>query len=158
MMLSSTDDTEFVRRVSDQGVRSYLRKPVFHTDLLDSILEIMGSGPSSARPVSVTEVGHIDLWGKRILLVEDNEINRKVALGLLAETGCTYQTAANGEEAIQRVGEERFDLVLMDLQMPVMGGIQATERIRALEDTSQARVPIVGLGANAMQGVREECL
>lgn len=158
MMLSSTDDTEFVRRVSDQGVRSYLRKPVFHTDLLDSILEIMGSGPSSARPVSVTEVGHIDLWGKRILLVEDNEINRKVALGLLAETGCTYQTAANGEEAIQRVGEERFDLVLMDLQMPVMGGIEATERIRALEDTSQARVPIVGLTANAMQGVREECL
>lgn len=158
MMLSSTDDTEFVRRVRDQGVRSYLRKPVFHTDLLDSILEIMGSGPSSARPVSVTEVGHIDLWGKRILLVEDNEINRKVALGLLAETGCTYQTAANGEEAIQRVGEERFDLVLMDLQMPVMGGIEATERIRALEDTSQARVPIVGLTANAMQGVREECL
>jgi two-component system sensor histidine kinase/response regulator len=158
MMLSSTDDTEFVRRVRDQGVRSYLRKPVFHTDLLDSILEIMGSGPSSARPVSVPEVGHIDLWGKRILLVEDNEINRKVALGLLAETGCTYQTAANGEEAIQRVGEERFDLVLMDLQMPVMGGIQATERIRALEDTSQARVPIVGLTANAMQGVREECL
>ena len=120
MMLSSTDDTEFAA-CARSGVRSYLRKPVFHTDLLDSILEVMGSGPSSARSIFASEVGHIDLWGKRILLVEDNEINRKVALGLLAETGCTCQTAANGEEAIQRVGEERFDLVLMDLQMPVMG-------------------------------------
>ncbi len=158
MMLSSTDDDEFMRRVRNRGVRSYLRKPIFHSDLLVSIMETLRSGSSLTESVTAADIEQIDLSGKRILLVEDNKINQRVALGFLAETNCVYQTAANGAEAVQRVGEEHFDLVLMDLQMPVMGGIEATERIRALEAGADVRVPIVGLTANAMQGTREQCL
>lgn len=158
MMLSSVDDVELVQRVRDRGVRVYLRKPVLHADLLDAIFSIIGSDSSLVDPLAAASIEHFDLLGKRILLVEDNAINQKVALGLLAETNCTCQTAANGEEAVQRVREEPFDLVLMDLQMPVMGGLEATQRIRALEASQEKHVPIVGLTANAMQGTREQCL
>ena len=158
MMLSSVDDVEFVQSVRDRGVRVYLRKPVLHVDLLDAIFSIVGSDELPTDPLAAAKIETLDLLGKRILLVEDNAINQKVALGLLAETNCTCKTAVNGEEAVQCVRDETFDLVLMDLQMPVMGGLEATQHIRALEAPQHKHVPIVGLTANAMQGTREQCL
>ena len=97
-----------------------------------------------------------------MLLVEDSAINVEIASALLRDLGCAVVHAGNGEEAVERFREGRFDLVLMDCQMPVMDGFEATARIRAIEAEASAaaptRVPIVALTANSLQGDRERCL
>jgi CheY-like chemotaxis protein len=95
---------------------------------------------------------------RRILLVEDNAVNRRVILGLLAKYGHAIDTAENGLEAIGKLEHSDYELVLMDVQMPVLDGIEATKRIRAREAGLARRTPIVGLTALAMKGDREACL
>ena len=97
------------------------------------------------------------LPGKRVLLVEDNEINQEVATAMLAETGVEVTMAANGEEAVQAVAASRYDLILMDVQMPLMDGLEATRRIRALRDVP-ADLPIIAMTAHAMRGDWEKSL
>jgi CheY-like chemotaxis protein len=94
----------------------------------------------------------------RILLVEDNPVNQRVASGLLIRRGHHVQVAQNGREALARLQQERFDLVLMDLQMPVMGGLEATVAIRARERVTGEHVRIVAMTAHAMNSDRERCL
>ncbi|MDE5823760.1 MAG: response regulator, partial [Lachnospiraceae bacterium] len=99
----------------------------------------------------------IDLRGKRILLVEDNEINREIAQELLADEGYIVETANDGSIALEMVRNSKphyFDLILMDIQMPVMDGHKATKAIRALEDRELAEIPIIALSANAFA---EDC-
>ena len=165
MMLSSNDDSEFVQSVRGQGVQTYLRKPILRDDLLSALLRTVSANTSGgstslshAGEPATLEIERLDLSGKRILLVEDNAINRQVAMGLLAETECVCVTAADGQEAVDRMRTEPFDLVLMDMQMPVMGGIEATQHIRSLEEPQARHTPIVGLTANAMEGTREKCI
>ena len=93
----------------------------------------------------------------RVLLAEDNPTNRKLAVCLLEKLGCQVTTAANGALALEAATTESFDLVLMDMQMPVMDGIEATRRIRASEAPRRRRVPIVALTANAMNGDADTC-
>lgn len=93
-----------------------------------------------------------------ILLVEDNPVNQKLASTLLRKQGHHVETAGNGREAVLRTGLERFDLVLMDVQMPEMDGIDATAAIRAREQKSGGRVPIFAMTAHAMTGDRQRCL
>ena len=95
--------------------------------------------------------------GRRVLLVEDNAINQKVARALLERAGHRVDVAAQGAEALARLETERYDIVLMDIQMPVMDGLEATRLIRARDD-DKARLPIVAMTANAMEGAREEYL
>ena len=95
---------------------------------------------------------------RRILLVEDNAVNQRVAARLLESLGCEVALARDGEEAVAAVRGGAFELVLMDCQMPLVSGYEATRRIRALEDPRRARVPIVAMTANAMHGDRELCL
>ena len=156
VMLSSVEDAQFMSPMRDVGVRVFLHKPVLPNDILEAAENVL-LGISSEKAESVLQVERIDLSDKRILLVEDNEINRNVAQGLLAETNCVCEIAVNGKEAVQRLQDEHFDIVFMDLQMPVMGGVEATQEIRALE-ASTKHTPIVGLTANAMAGTREMCL
>jgi CheY-like chemotaxis protein len=95
----------------------------------------------------------------RVLLVEDNAINRKVADALLRKLHCQCASAVNGAEALRRLAGEAFDVVLMDCQMPVMDGFEATRRLRAGEaGTLAASLPVIAMTANAMQGDREQCL
>jgi signal transduction histidine kinase/CheY-like chemotaxis protein len=96
--------------------------------------------------------------GLRILLAEDNLINRKIAIRMLESMGCHVTEAANGAEAVRLAGEDGFDLILMDVQMPEMDGFEATRRIRETETSSGARTPIVAMTAHAMKGDRERCL
>jgi CheY-like chemotaxis protein len=93
----------------------------------------------------------------RVLLVEDNEVNRRVAVSLLGKIGLDVETANNGREAIDKVRSSSYDLVLMDMHMPVMDGLEATRAIRAMERTGDVRLPIVAMTANVLEEAREAC-
>jgi CheY-like chemotaxis protein len=109
-----------------------------------------GTLAPESRATSQTRRGHV-------LLVEDNRVNQQVAAGLLAKIGLTVEIAGDGKEAVERVSAKSFDLVLMDMQMPVMDGLEATRQIRALASPA-AKVPIVGLTSNAFVSDRQVCL
>jgi CheY-like chemotaxis protein len=98
----------------------------------------------------------VQIRGARILVVDDNSINRQVVAELFRECGVTIDFAVNGKEAVAAVCDADYDLVLMDLQMPVMSGYEATAQIRC--DPRHAELPIIAMTAHAMSGVREECL
>lgn len=95
--------------------------------------------------------------GARILLAEDNVVNQKIACKILEKLGCTVLTAENGEEAIAKWQAGTFDLVLMDIQMPVLDGLEATRRLRQLEEGRDVRTPIVALTANVMNDDIARC-
>ena len=101
---------------------------------------------------------HKELKDLKILLVEDNLINQKITLLTLKPLVHSIDTASNGKEAVDRFGTTNFDLILMDIQMPVMSGLVAAEKIRALESTTNSHVPIIAITANAMIGDKEKCL
>jgi CheY-like chemotaxis protein len=101
---------------------------------------------------------HKELKDLKILLVEDNLINQKITLLTLKPLVQSIDTASNGKEALDRFGTNNFDLILMDIQMPVMSGLVAAEKIRALELTTNSHVPIIAITANAMIGDREKCI
>jgi CheY-like chemotaxis protein len=102
-------------------------------------------------PVTATVV-------RRVLLAEDNPVNQQVALGLLTRRGHHVTVVDNGRDAVDVSAREPFDLILMDLQMPVMGGIEATAEIRAREAGSSQRLPVIAMTAHAMRGDRDRCL
>ncbi len=142
------------------GVQAVLVKPVQPSLLFDTAMRLLGGAhaspraaapPPGARPAMLEGV-----QGARVLLAEDNELNREVALGLLAEAGLAVDAAEDGAQAVRMVMEGGYGLVLMDVQMPVMDGYEATRAIRRTLDAD--RLPIVAMTANAMQGDREACL
>jgi CheY-like chemotaxis protein len=101
---------------------------------------------------------HKELKEIKILLVEDNLINQKITLLTLCPLVNSIDTALNGKEAIDKFESTNYDLILMDIQMPVMNGLETSEKIRALESTTNSHVPIIAITANAMIGDREKCL
>ncbi|HEY2827759.1 MAG TPA: response regulator, partial [Pirellulales bacterium] len=164
MMLSSAAQHSDAERCRSLGVAAYLTKPIKQSELLDTILSLLhpadpcatqgkpGSSPASA----ITSGGTSPKWN--ILLAEDNPVNQRVAAGILEKRGHTVTAVENGLEALQAVKVQRFDLVLMDLQMPEMDGFAATSAIREMEETSGRHLPIVAMTARAMKGDRECCL
>jgi len=139
------------------GVATVLQKPVTASSLFDAVLETLDK-ENVGGPVSVAEAEAdvSTIAGARVLLVEDNELNREVALAFLADAGLETDVACNGQEALDKVQQEGYDLVLMDMQMPVMDGLTATKAIRALPGFDA--LPIVAMTANAMVSDRERCL
>jgi signal transduction histidine kinase/DNA-binding NarL/FixJ family response regulator len=143
----------------------FLAKPILPARLLSALLRARQIDPIVATPSTATMPGVADafrqiLLGHRVLLVEDNEINRQVALGFLRAVGLAITTATNGAEALDILRQYQsnpFDVVLMDLQMPVMDGYKATQAIRRLPPPTSA-LPIVALTAHAMPEEREKCL
>jgi len=111
------------------------------------------AGPSSP-PSQTVSTPH----GRRVLLVEDNLVNQEIARAVLVRAGCVVVVAEDGARAVAAWQAQAFDLVLMDCQMPVMDGMQATAQMRALEGGRPRRTPIVALTANALAGDRERCL
>ncbi|MBF0142138.1 MAG: response regulator [Magnetococcales bacterium] len=130
----------------------FLMKPVTTSALVEMIAHALGGQPAGR-----TETIHPQaMTGKKVLLVEDNEINQEVALGLLNQVGLEVELAATGVEAVEKILATPFDAVLMDVQMPVMDGCEATRRLR--QEESLRRLPIIAMTANAMLGDREVCL
>ena len=160
MMLSSVGNKGDGVRCRELGVASYLTKPVRQSLLLEAVLSVLATnGRPLAQQVVVTRhtinEAHRSL---RILVAEDNAVNRLLVTTLLGKRGHTIVTAINGREAVAAVTKDAFDIVLMDVQMPEMDGLEATAAIRKHEATTGTHVPIIALTAHAMKGDREICL
>ncbi len=157
MMLTSCDQVESAARCRKMGVETYLIKPISPSDLLGSIRVAIGvHTPASTVPLPATGVSASSL-SLRILLAEDNLVNQKVAMGMLGKMGHRITLATNGLEALEQWRQSDFDLILMDVQMPEMNGLQATAQIRQ-EEAIGAHVPIVAMTASAMSEERDRCL
>ncbi|WP_300669438.1 response regulator [Desulfoluna sp.] len=146
---------EEVVRARRLGFAHFLIKPVKQSALFDTIMELFGAPRTQKKP-SPPPVSIQDLRGLSILLVEDNPINQMVACEVLKGWDLNVETAANGLEAVKQVETKTYDLVLMDLQMPVMDGLEATAMIR--DNLAMTDLPIIAMTAHAMQGDRERCL
>ena len=162
LLLSSLDDQDYFGRMRELGVKSHLRKPITRSDLLDAIMDALAISlpaaeelsPSAAEAETEAESEH----ALRVLLAEDNKVNQAVAMAMLERLGHATTVANNGVEVLQALEENSFDLILMDMQMPEMGGVEATEKIRLQEREKGGHIPIVGLTANAMKSDEERCL
>ena len=148
---------EEVREEAEKAqVDGFLVKPVTKSMLVDSLVTLFAPASSGAPASSKTDEHGGRIAGARILLTEDNEINQQIAVELLEGAGAQVQVSNNGREALEKVAQSSFDLVLMDLQMPVMDGYQATARIRS--DPRYDKIPIIAMTAHATVEERQRCL
>jgi PAS domain S-box-containing protein len=164
ILLSSADGQHHAARCREAGVAAYLAKPVKQSELLDAILTAIDPATKAAKAEVVARDRSRQVDAPRrpgrlsVLLVEDNATNQLLAVSLLEKAGHSVETAQNGQEALAILAKRPFDAVLMDVQMPVMDGFEATARIRERERASGEHVPIVAMTAHAMKGDRERCL
>ncbi|HTR36566.1 MAG TPA: response regulator [Bryobacteraceae bacterium] len=159
IMLTSGGQRGDGMRCKELGIAAYLIKPVLQSDLLQTLRQVMAS-QDDARPAQVItrralREGHLPL---RILLAEDNAVNQKVASRLLESRGLIVTVASDGVRALEALQQQSFDLVLMDVQMPVMDGLEATARLRRQEATAGGHMPVIAMTAHAMVGDRQRFL
>jgi len=162
LLLTSSGDTGDLARCERLRVAARLVKPLHQPELLAGIARALGvSAPSRIAPMRrrrAEDRARSELPPLRILLVEDSEANRRVALAMLDGQGHRVSLASDGCEALDRIAAESFDAVLMDVQMPTMDGLAATAAIRAREAETGGHLPIVAMTAHALHGDREKCL
>ncbi len=148
------------------GVHAWLPKAVTEFGLRDALVEALSEEETLESSAAGSSFGRLPALNRHVLLAEDSAINAEIATALLHDLGCTVVRAVNGEEAVKRFREGRFDLVLMDCQMPGMDGFEATGQIRQFEadrsgaatEIARSRTPIIALTANSLSGDRERCL
>lgn len=157
MMLSSAGQREDAARCRALGLSAYLTKPIRQSTLLDAIMTALGAAGAAAAAADGPGVGRAGR-SLRVLLAEDNAVNQKLAVRLLEKRGHRVTVANNGREALAALDRDRFDAVLMDVQMPEMDGFAATAAIRERERASGAHLPVIAMTAHAMKGDRENCL
>ena len=158
IILTAYDWSDIEAEAKAAGVTAFCSKPMFLSDLRDTLLTAIGH-MQTAEEQDILPGKSADFRGRHILLVEDNELNREIAMTILHEYGFLVDTAENGAVAVEKVRTSdpgRYDLVLMDVQMPVMDGYTATRRIRALKDPARAAVPIVAMTANVFEEERKQ--
>jgi two-component system, sensor histidine kinase and response regulator len=161
VMLTSMGRAGDVARCRRIGVDAYLTKPVKHSDLLDALASLFGGASRVARVAAAGSAGEAPRRKLRVLVAEDNLVNRKLVTRILEKRGHRVQAVEDGRaavDAIQSGAQGKFDAVLMDLQMPAMSGLEATQAIRIHESNTGGHVPIIALTAHAMTGDRERCL
>ena len=160
MMLTSGGQRGDIERCAELGISVHLSKPVRPSELQDAIRQALGTPPVEAAPA--TQPDSVPARGLtpslRVLLAEDNAVNRKVVTRLLEKRGHQVLVTTNGKEALAALKNDRFDLVLMDVQMPEMDGFEATRRIRLSEQGTAFHQRIIALTAYAMSGDRARCL
>ncbi len=159
VMQTSQGQKEDADKLKTAGFNGYFSKPVEQSILYNTLMTIAGGNSTEQDLVTAYNARELPQFKARVLVVEDNAINQKVAQGLLVKFGVKVDLAANGEEAVNSLENLPFDLVFMDCQMPVMDGYDATRQIRLPESKVLNReIPIIAMTANSMQGDREKCL
>jgi PAS domain S-box-containing protein len=158
MMLTSGDRPGDIGRCEQLGVAGYVFKPVKQSDLFNAIVAALGTIAADGQGQDWTSRRPRRMRPLRILLAEDSLVNQKLILGLLSRHRHSLVVAQNGLEAVAALEQQAFDLVLMDVQMPEMDGLQATAAIRAREQKNGGHIPIIAMTAHAMRGDRETCL
>ena len=157
IMATAYDHEELLAALGQHAVGAILSKPATPSSLFDSIMIALHRAPvAPALPSIPPAVLSRQFAGRRILLVEDNEVNRELAEEMLGNIGLLVDVAENGQQAIERIRQNAYDLVLMDCHMPVMDGYTATEQIR--NDLKLTQLPIIAMTANALTRDREHCL
>ncbi len=159
ILLTSASKPSDVARCRELGVSDYLSKPIKQSELFDAIVTTMADhGRKRERYEGASAFIQTSERSLRVLLAEDNPVNQTLAMRILERLGHKVQVVNNGREALGRSQAEEFDLILMDVQMPEMDGLEATTAIRAAESGTGKHVPIVAMTAHAMKGDREKCL
>ena len=160
IILTAYDWSDIEVEARAAGVNAFCAKPLFMSDIRETLMTAIGQKQTGAENCILPETGS-DFRGRCILLVEDNELNREIAEEILKQYGFLVDIAENGAVAVEKVKNSApgtYDLVLMDIQMPVMNGYEATEQIRALEDPALAKTRILAMTANAFDEDRKQAL
>ena len=156
VLISAYDWSDMEEAAKEAGVNGFISKPLFRSTLYNKLSDVLGN----EREHNGTEDENADIAGMHILVTEDNDINWEIISMLLQMQGVETERAANGLEAVERMKNARkgeFDLIFMDIQMPVMNGIEATKQIRALEDPWARQIPIIAMTADAFSENVAEC-
>ena len=157
VMVTAYGREEVLKQAEENAFANILIKPVTPSMLFESAIAVLGSDQESVQEAQAGSTLELSrLRGARVLLVEDNELNREVALGLLSDANLAIDVAENGQVAVQMTAENKYDLVLMDMQMPVMDGIAATRAIRT--NPKLRTLPIIAMTANVMAHDIEQCV
>ncbi len=158
IMISSTDWDRIAKEAKSVGVNRFLSKPLFPSDIFDCINECLGTEITKTDPVEKIEMDVFE--GYRILLAEDIDINREIIITLLEPTLLKIDCAVNGKEALEffRAAPDDYDLIFMDVQMPLMDGLEATQRIRNLNIPKAKTIPIIAMTSNVFREDVEKCL
>ena len=160
IILTAYDWSDIEVEAKAAGVTAFCAKPMFMSDLRETLMSALGQKQTDAAQGLLPDK-NADFKGKHILLVEDNELNREIAQEILREYGFLVDSAENGAVAVEKVSTAApgsYDLVLMDVQMPIMDGYTATRKIRALDDPARAKLPILAMTANAFDEDRRNAL
>jgi two-component system sensor histidine kinase/response regulator len=161
MMLTSGEQSGDIKRCRELGISAYLTKPVRRAELRSAIVRVVTGRPVPSMAPTLARGAGAAAPAKakmHILLAEDNIVNQRVAVRILEKEGYRVVVASNGVEALKAMQDHNFDLVLMDVQMPEMGGFEATANIRRNESPGGTHIPIIAMTAHAMTGDRERCL
>jgi CheY-like chemotaxis protein len=162
MMLTSAGHRGDAERCQKLGVSAYLLKPIRQSELREAVARVLGAVEQEGKIPLITRFSLGDARdgseSLRVLVAEDNAVNQRLIVRLLEKRGHRVVVAGNGLEAVEAQEKEKFDLILMDMQMPEMDGFEATAVIREKEKSSRAHIAIVALTAHAMKGDREKCL
>ena len=153
IILTAYDWADIEDEARQAGVTAFVSKPLFMSELRDALTHKVVSGRQPLLPK------HGDYTGKKVLLVEDNELNREIATAILEEAGLKVDAVEDGTDAVARMNEaaeDEYDLILMDIQMPKMDGYTATREIRTLSSNKKANIPIVAMTANAFEEDRQK--